>query len=320
MAPRRYRKLGDTLRTAFGGRVHKVGLWGGFSCPTRDGTLSGQGCVFCNPESSRPLSIIEGMSLREQLEAGIRRVRERLDADLFIAYLMDCTPTCEDPVRLESMFDEILSDERVVGLALGARPDSLPDPVLELLRRTVGRTFLSVEIGVQSASESSLAWMNRCHGRAAVERAAQALAGTGILASAHLILGLPGEGPDDVAGTAALIDRCGFGAVKIHNLQVLTGTPLGTLFEQGRFTPVPLSEYVDQAVLMLEHLPPRVIVQRLASDAPRRLILGPEWSQDKHAVRRAVETALESRGSWQGKALGHGLSELRQDPGLEGFL
>lgn len=300
----RYRNLAGFYRQLFGQRVHKVGLRGGFECPNRDGTLSRKGCVFCNPEAALSPNSRPGTSITEQLKAGTAYVRNRFGAALFIAYLQDYTATYADPDRLEALCREAIDYPGVVGLSLGTRPDCLPSGILRVLKRLADESFLEVELGVQTASDHSLSLMRRGHDSSASRRALRELAAAGVRTSAHVILGLPGESSKDQIETAALLRSSGAAGVKIHNLHVVRGTELETLHRKGLVAPPTLEDYCGMVVRFLEQLPPEMVVSRLVGDAPRRMLLAPEWALRKHKAISAIRHLLKERDSWQGKALG----------------
>jgi len=253
---------------------------------------------------------VAGSSVVEQLDFGVEYIRERHRANRFIAFFSDYTTTYADVSRLESMYREALEYPGVVGLAVSTRPDCLSREVLDLLETVAGRTFLWVEIGVQTAHDRSLRFLNRCH---TVERTREAIAelrARKIAVSAHVILGLPGETVADMGETARFLGETGVHAVKIHNLHVVRDTPLADLYIRGEYEPLELDHYVEFAARFLERLPTSVIVQRVSGEAPRRLTVAPEWSVNKLAVMNAVERELEHRDTWQGKALGASLADL----------
>ncbi len=314
----RYRKLNTFLRHTFGERVYRVGLCGGFTCPNRDGSKGIGGCIFCNPASSQPLDYAPGMSVTRQLDLGTDYVRWRHAAEKFIAFFEDCTTTYAEAAKLEVLYREAISHPRVVGLALSTRPDCLSGEVLDLLERISSGTFLWVELGVQSSRETSLERINRCHTVADSRRAIAELLARNIAVSGHVILGLPGEGHDDILATARFLAETGVHGVKIHNLHVVKDTVLAAMYHRGEFLPMTLVTYVDLVVRFLEHLPPGMIIQRLTGEAPRRLTVAPGWSVNKLAVFNAIETELERRDTWQGKALGASPEDLREPVTLPG--
>jgi len=297
----RYRDLNGYLRATFGEKVYKVGLVGGFTCPNRDGALGTGGCNFCNPESSRPLNHIPGMSITSQLEAGIAYMRRRHRAGSFLAYFQDCTTTYGHPETLEALYREALAFPGIVGLCLCTRPDSLHRPVLELLETLSKTHFLWVEIGVQSGSNETLSRMNRRHTAATALHAFRELHRRGIRTGAHIILGFPGETRDEAMGTAELVNETWTMGVKIQNLHVVRGTPLEKSYLAGEFSPLAIDEYAALAVDFLERLNPETVILRLTGEAPAHLTVAPEWSVNKMAVLGAVRGELARRNTFQGR-------------------
>ncbi|MBU1699266.1 MAG: TIGR01212 family radical SAM protein [Candidatus Eisenbacteria bacterium] len=314
----RYRKLNTFLRSLFGERVYRVSLRGDFTCPNRDGRLGSGGCLFCNQESTEPLGFVPGQPLSQQLKQGAEYLGRRYGAKKFIAFFENYTTTYKDVGTLERLYCEALSYPGIVGLAVSTRPDCLPDEVLNLLKRISRETFLWVELGIQSANESSLEMMNRCHTVECSERAIQALHEGNIAVSAHVILDLPGESMQEVSKTAAFLADTGVQGIKIHNLHVIKNTRLAEMYNNGDYTPMELTDYVELVIRFLEKIPPHVIIQRLSGEAPRRLTVAPEWSVNKLAVLNAIEDRFEQTDSWQGKGLGISREELMRPINLPG--
>lgn len=306
----RYRKLNPFMREMFGEKVFRVGLCGGFTCPNRDGVRGEGGCIFCNTLSSNPLGYEEGMTLTEQLDNGAEYVRHRHHAHKFIAFFRDYTSTYGSAKELENMYREAISYPGVVGLALSTRPDCLSDEVVSVLETLAKETFLMVEVGVQSAKEESLLYINRCH---TVEESSDALSRlkeAGIYSSVHVILGIPGEDMDDMLKTAQFVIDSGASAVKLHNLHVVKATKLEELYNDGQVKLLTFDEYVDTAICFLEHLPPSIVIQRTTGEAPRNLTVAPDWSINKIKVVNTIIAKMDSRDTWQGKSLGYELDEL----------
>jgi hypothetical protein len=253
------------------------------------------------------------MTVERQLELGIAYVRQRHRAERFLAYFSDYTTTHADPAKLRALYAAALAHPAVVGLALATRPDCLPEPVLALLEEIAGQTWLSVELGVQSARDESLRRIGRGHRVSESRRAIDALRRRGIPVTAHVIVGLPGERREDVLATAALVTVEGVEAVKLHNLHVVEGTPLARDHRRGRVQVMSLEEYADLAAAFLEHIPPSVVIQRVSGEAPRRLTVAPDWSVNKLAVVDAVARKLEERDTWQGKGLGATREDLLRE-------
>jgi hypothetical protein len=290
-----YRKLGTLLKEHFGGPVHKVGLLAGFPCPSGDPAGGRAACAFCNPASSLPPGIEPGMSVTTQLEAGTAAVSRRFGARMYIAYFQDCTPTNCGPRDLETLLEDAAGFPGVVGVALCTRPDCLSEPVLDVLSELARRTFLWVEVGLQSASDASLARMGRNHTAGDCSTAVGRLQARGIRVVLHVILGLPGETEADFSRTADFARASGCWGVKIHNLLVLRGTRLEKDHAAGLVALPSLEEYASTAASFIDALGPGMVIHRVSADAPASILVAPSWTRDKQAVLRAVDAALEAR-------------------------
>jgi len=307
-----YRKFSSFLHTTFGEKVYKVGLCGDFTCPNRDGSKSVDGCLFCNPASSKPVRYKPKTSITEQLNVGCQFLRKRYHNSLFIAYFQDYTTTYANINKLEAIYREALAWPGIVGLALCTRPDCLSCEVLDLLAELNRETFLWIELGIQSAQDKTLTKLNRCHTVEDSRQAIAALQERNIAVVGHIILGLPGESAQDMFATANLLTETGVQGAKLHNLHVVADTPLAKLYSCGEYQAMTRQHYVDLAIAFLEHLRPTTVIHRLCGDAPPRLTIAPEWAPQKNAVVQAIENELVRRNTWQGKALNFSLDDIHQ--------
>lgn len=297
----RYYGLGHYLRRTFGDRVWKVSVDGGFGCPNVDGPLGAGGCVFCNVRSFSPSRRLATASIRGQIDQGAGRLRLRGRAEKFIAYFQPGTNTYGPIERLRAAYEEAMGCEGVVGLAVGTRPDCVPDQVLDLLAELGRRTWLSLELGLQTIHEGSLTWMRRRHDYAAFVDAVERSHARGLRVGAHVILGLPGETRDQMLATARELARLRIESVKIHNLHAVKDTPLAAAVARGEVRLPDRDEYVGWVVEFLQQLAPQCVIDRLSGDAPAEYLVGPDWCRDKGAVRAAIEAELRRRDTWQGR-------------------
>ncbi len=288
------------LRQRFGGRVQKVSLDAKFTCPNVDGTVAKGGCTFCDNRSFSPSRRAPKMSVADQLQDGITRLKYRYDVDRFISYFQPATNTYAPVERLRPLYLSAFTDPRVVGLAIGTRPDCVPDDVLDLLSEFAERTYLSVEYGLQTIHNRSLDWMNRGEHYDSFLDAMERSRGRGFEICVHLILGLPGESREDMLATAREMARLGVEAVKLHNLYVVRNTELADQYEAGTVTMLERDEYVETVVDVLELLPPGTLIERLGGEAPPQYFLGPAWALDKPGLKNALDAELKRRGTVQG--------------------
>jgi radical SAM protein (TIGR01212 family) len=301
-AGHRYYSYNYFLRQHFGQRVQRVSLDGGFTCPNVDGTVAVGGCTFCDNRSFSPSRRLPRMPIRQQLAEGIRRLQRRYpDCQRFIAYFQPATNTYAPVERLRQLYDEALDHPAVVGLAIGTRPDCVPDPVLELIDRYALRTHVSLELGMQTMHDRSLDAMNRGHHHQAMVDAVRRSAGRGFMLCAHLILGWPGESWHDMMQTAREVGRLGLHAIKIHNLYAVRHTRLGEQVLKGEVQLMERDEYVRTLVDFLERIPPTVVVERVAGDAPPDFLIAPRWCLDKPTLYRAIQQEFRRRNTWQGR-------------------
>ncbi|MFP4445435.1 MAG: TIGR01212 family radical SAM protein [Desulfosudaceae bacterium] len=307
-----YLDFNTYLRSVYGCRVQKITLDAGFSCPNRDGRISTGGCIYCNPRGSGTGAHARGESVTGQLLAGRAALARRYKAKKFIAYFQAFTNTYGPLGRLRALYDEALAVKDVVGLSVGTRPDCVDDNVLALLQGyAAAGSMVWLEYGVQSASDATLARINRGHDFVCVEKAVKAARDRGILLCAHIILGLPGESRADMLHTAAEMARLGLDGLKIHLLYVVKDTPLADLYERGRYQCLAFEEYVDLVCDVLERLPADMVIQRLTGDPHPGELVAPAWAREKRKTLDAIGRTLTDRGTCQGSRVGRPLPPVR---------
>ena len=285
--------LSDFLKDRFGEKVFRVSLDAGFTCLNRDGAKGAGGCIYCNSETLVPLSY-SGEEIKGQLLSGMAKVRKHYNANKFIAYFQINSNTYASVDRLKNIYREALHPD-VVALAVSTRPDCVNDEVLDLLSEIKKERPLWLELGLQTANDSTLASINRGHTafefRDAVERARR----SGIDVCAHVIIGLPDETREDVLATARFLRDSRVWGVKFHQLQVLKDTPLLKLYEDGKVKTLSLDEYADCVVEFLRILPPSIVIHRLSGDAPLKYLVAPKWGANKFIVAEHINKLLKLR-------------------------
>ncbi len=300
MAGLPYLDLNTHLRRRFGRRVQKIALDAGFTCPNRDGRVSRGGCLYCNARGSGTGAWARGLNLTAQLRQGMARLKDRYQADRFIAYFQSFSNTYAPVARLQALYDEVLGLPDVVGLSVGTRPDCLEEGALELLAGYARERLLWLELGLQSAHDRTLAALNRGHDVACFSRAVERAAARGLEVVAHVILGLPGEGPEEMAATADYLASLPLQGVKIHLLYVVRGSALAHLYQQGAYTCLSEDSYVSLAVDFVELLPRRLVIHRLTGDPHPQELLAPRWCLNKARVLGRIREEFIRRGSSQG--------------------
>jgi radical SAM protein (TIGR01212 family) len=300
-AVRRYYPFSRFLRERFGTRVYRVTVDAGFTCPNVDGTVAVGGCVYCDNRSFSPNRRLPRTSIREQVRRGVAILQKRYQAEHFLAYFQAATNTYAPVERLRRLYDEALDHPQVVGLAIGTRPDCVPEPVLELVADYARQRYVCLELGLQTIHDRSLDWMNRGHHFDAFVDAVHRCQGRGLDLCAHVILGLPGETAADMLATADALATLPVQAVKIHNLHVVRDTPLEEMYRAGTVRMFEMAEYVGLVCDFLERLPPHLVIHRLSGDAPADYLVAPMWCLDKPALLRAIDAELARRDTWQGR-------------------
>jgi uncharacterized protein len=300
---KRYYDLKSYWRNRFGGRVYKLPIDAGFTCPNRDGRVATGGCSYCDGRGSRLRESGPLPSVAEQIVRGQAYYRKHRGAGQFIAYFQTFTNTYGPLDHLRNLYDEALAQEDVIGLSVGTRPDCVPDAVIQLLQGYTDKHHVWLEFGLQSMHDRTLKMINRGHSRDIFVGALQRVAGRGIQVCTHIIVGLPGETRKDILETARFLAALPIQGIKIHALLALRGTVLGKQYEDGLIALMTRAEYVDTVCDILEILPPEMVIQRLTADGYRDIFLAPQWAVNKMEVLNAIERELERRNTHQGAAM-----------------
>lgn len=298
---KRFYDLNTYFRNRYGGRVHKISIDAGLTCPNRDGTIDKSGCIFCNAKGSGTGNLAKGYSITEQLEGSKAPVIKRFKAKKFIAYFQSFSNTYAPYETLKKIYAEALAVPDVIGLAIGTRPDCISEKILDLLQSYAENYLIWIEYGLQSSHDLTLIRINRGHDVEAFEKAVMATAGRGINISAHMILGLPGETRKEMMATADYIAGLPIDGVKLHLLYVIKGTALEQLYASGQYKCLERDEYLDLVCEVLERLPEHVVIQRLTGDPHRHELVAPAWALEKNENVALIRQLMESRNTWQGK-------------------
>ena len=302
MESKRYNAFSEELKRVFGCRVHRISIDVGFTCPNRDGALGTGGCIYCG-RGSGSFGIARGLSVAGQIEDGKEVMVRKYKAKKFIAYFQAYSNTYGSAERLKQFYNEALSVNDVAGLIVATRPDCLPPEILDLMEEYADKTYLWMELGLQSVYDRTLRFINRGHDFAAFTDAVKRCKERGIRVSAHVILGLPGESRDEMLASASVINDMGIEGIKLHLLHVMKDTALAGLYEKGEVRVMEREEYVELVCDYLERLKPEVFVQRMTGDGGRDYLIAPLWSLKKWEVLNSIDDELKRRGSFQGKAL-----------------
>ena len=287
----------------FRGRVQKLSIDGGFTCPNRDGTKGQGGCTFCNNSGFSPAYCRSERGIARQIEEGARFFGRKYRGQKYLAYFQAYSGTYAPVEVLERRYGEALQDARVAGIVIATRPDTMTTEVLDYLERLARDRHVGVEIGVESTCDAVLERVNRGHGVAEAERAVRESARRGLFVCAHLILGLPGESREEMLEGAARVSRWPVHLLKLHQLQVIKGTRMAEeyLERSGAFSLHALEEYLELVADVVERTRPEVYMERFVNQVPTSYLVAPRWGVKNFEFAAMLARRLAERGSWQGK-------------------
>ncbi len=301
----RYYSYNRYLQNTFGGKTYKVVVASGLTCPTRDGTLAKGGCAFCDVRGSSSYFGKKGRGdeIQEQIRSRIPAVRERFGAKHFLAYFQSYTNTYSDVEYLRSIYQAALSEPGIDGLCIGTRPDCLPDAVLDLLEDLAQKSYVSLELGVQSFDNASLEWLTRGHDRQSSLDALARLKNRAphVQVCVHLIFGSPTDSSQAPEEAAQILNSFQIQGVKLHQLMILENTELARRFREEPFPILDLEAYTEQLIRFLEHLSPSIYVERLYANATHNdECLAPQWSKNRWDTHNQIRDLFQSRNCIQG--------------------
>ncbi|WP_281200752.1 TIGR01212 family radical SAM protein [Staphylococcus schleiferi] len=298
---KRYHTLNYLLKNKFNQKIFKVALDAGFDCPNRDGTVAHGGCTFCSAAGSGDFAGNRVDLIEVQFNEIKSRMHEKWHKGQYIAYFQAFTNTHAPVEVLREKFESALKQPGVVGLSIGTRPDCLPDDVVEYLAELNQRTYLWVELGLQTVHQSTSDLINRAHDMDCYYEGVAKLRKHNINVCSHIINGLPGEDYDMMMETAKTVAQMDVQGIKIHLLHLLKGTPMVKQYEKGLLNFMSKTEYIHLVCDQLEQLPPEMVVHRITGDGPIDLMIGPMWSVNKWEVLNDIDAELERRGTVQGQ-------------------
>jgi radical SAM protein (TIGR01212 family) len=292
------------IRRTFGQRVQKISVNAGFTCPNRDGKISKEGCIYCTNKSFSPFYCNSDDSISEQLRKGIDFFSPKYNAQKYLAYFQTYTNTYDNVNALRHKYDEALSVDGVIGLVISTRPDCVNDEIMRLLADYAKEKYVEIEFGLESTKNSTLELINRGHTYEQAIEAIMLAQKYGIMSGVHLILGLPYETEDDFYLHAEKISLLPISTLKLHQMQVLKGTRLESLYFENKslFADLSLENYVRIVANFLDMLNPEIIVERLTSESPREMVLYPDWNGRKNfEVSHIVNAFMKKNGMFQGR-------------------
>lgn len=288
----RMNQIGTYLKNRFGKKVIKLSLEGGFTCPNRDGTKGTGGCIFCADDGTGHFA----GTVNQQISL----LKDKWPDALYISYFQNHTNTYAPVQVLREKYEDALSHEGVVGLAIATRPDCISDETLELLKELNSRTFLWVELGLQTMHDDTADFINRCYPLTVFEETFRKLKEAGIRTVIHLIFGIPGETKEQMLDSVKYVSSLHPFGIKFHMLNVVKNSRLAE--QMPDYVPFEsIEEYADLVISALELVPDDITIHRLSADAPRPILIAPEWSYKKRTILNTIHNQMRVRDTWQGR-------------------
>jgi radical SAM protein (TIGR01212 family) len=283
-----------------GEKVHKIAIDATFTCPNRDGSKGRGGCTFCNNASFSPNGL-KPKTIHSQVKAGKEVIKKRTGALRYIAYFQAYTNTYDNVENLRSTYDQALSQENIIGLSVGTRPDCISEPVFELLAAYQSQGYeVWLELGLQSSFDETLKRVNRGHNYQEYFTAVEAAHAYKIKVCTHLMLGLPGEDKSHALITLQRVLSQGIAGLKIHPLHVVKGTHLANEWRRKEYKSIQFNEYIETVCDMIESTPADIIYHRLTGTASKKILLSPSWCNKKWFVLNEIKNELKRRNTYQG--------------------
>ncbi len=294
----RYNKLSNFLKDKFGQRVLKICVDGGFTCPNRDGTCGVGGCVFCGEKGSGEHSLVKDVS---------DQIRQHLDsyrgqrADKFVVYFQNFSNTYAKVDVLKAKYDAALISEKIVALAIATRPDCITEEIAKLIASYKEKgLYVWVELGLQTVNENVSKVINRGYTNNDFEQATKILSKYNIDVVAHIMVGLPQEEKEDIPKIVDFVNRQNVSGIKVHSTYVIKGTELEKMYNAGSYTELEMEEYISKVIYILTNLRPDIVVHRITGDAPKDLLIAPEWNLHKKIVLNKIGNILRVENLTQG--------------------
>lgn len=294
----RYQHLNQYLKNKFGERTLKICIDGGFTCPNRDGTNGIGGCIFCSEKGSGE-HIKTADNITNQVKNYFKSYRAQR-ANRFIAYFQNFTNTYDTIENLKRKYDAALIDDRIVALAVATRPDCITKEVVQLLKSYSDKYYVWVELGLQTANDNTGKLINRCYFSHQFSEAVYLLNQYQIDVVAHMMIGLPNETKKDIENTVDFLNQHSIQGLKIHSCYVVKNTKLAEMYYSGQYIPITLEDYLDCAAYVITHISPDIVIHRISGDAPKNLLLAPNWNLHKKWIINGFNKKLKQENLWQG--------------------
>ncbi len=298
---KRYHTLNYFYHHTFHSKVFKISLNGGFSCPNLDGTKGYGGCIYCSKSGSGDFAGKKQDSIEKQWQQGLEMMHKKWPDGKLIAYFQARTNTYAKVEELKEKFEPVLNYPNVIGLALATRPDAITDECLDYLEDLSKRTYLMIELGLQTIHETTSKLINRCHTTQEFDDMVKKLRARNINVIVHIINGLPYETKEMMLETVKHINQLDIQGIKIHMLHIIKDTPLVTMYKKNPFHVLTREEYVDIVIEQLELLRPEIVIHRITGDPVKEDLIAPTWLLKKFCVLNEIDKEMVKRNTYQGK-------------------
>ncbi|HIR48719.1 MAG TPA: TIGR01212 family radical SAM protein [Candidatus Faecimonas gallistercoris] len=298
---KRYHTLDYYYKQKFHSKVFKVSLNAGFTCPNIDGTVGRGGCIYCSKMGSGEFAGNKEDSLKEQFETVKNMMLKKWPKAKYIGYFQARTNTYDTVENLKKLYETVLSFDNVVGLNIATRPDAISKECLEYLKELNQKTYLTIELGLQTAKDKTAKLINRCHDLACFENMVKQLRENNIDVVVHIINGLPYETKEDMLNTIKYLNQLDIQGIKIHMLSILKNTSLEKLYQKKPFKILSKEEYIDIVINQLELLRPEIVIHRITGDPKIDDLIEPTWLIKKFCVLNDIDKEMVKRNTYQGK-------------------
>lgn len=298
-----FNRASKDIQNRFGGRLQKIPIDAGFTCPNLDGTLSYEGCTYCNRNSFVPFYANKDTNFLQQLERGIDYFSQRYSCKAFLAYLQTGSCTYISDKKLEELLNNIFSHAKIAGVSIATRPDCIDNDKLKLLINCSKGKHLRLEIGVESFCSKALAAAGRHHSAQQSLKALELASKKNIETCAHIILGLPEESKKSQIEGAKIISETSTKYVKLHHLQIVKGSKLALKYLSGdkNISPMTKCSYIELVSEFISHLSPTIYIERLLNRVPPSLLIAPIWTKTNESLfQKELEKYMIQHNLYQG--------------------
>lgn len=295
---KRYYSLNYALKEQFSQKIIKLSLDGGFTCPTRDGKIDTRGCIFCSQKGSGEFTTFDN-DIQKQIQNQIKLLSNKWQNCKYIAYFQNFSATYKSKEQLKNLYSKALSNKDVVGLAIATRADCLDNEVLEVLDEFNKKTFLFIELGLQSIHEDTAKFIRRGYSLDVFEEALKKLNNLNIKTVIHTIVGLPTENKEKILKTYKYLNTKNIWGIKISQLNILKNTDLEKYYEDNKFYLMSADEYISFVCDIIEHLRDDIVIHRLTGDGLKEDLIMPKWILNKRYILNGIDKELKKRDSYQ---------------------